>query len=237
MRVKFKVFITLLFLAGIMVFILSSDIFSLKNIYVTGNKTVSKDDIINLSGLQYGQSLFKMNKKKVYKNLFNNPKVKAIRIKRILPSSLSIDIIERVAVAAIPYLGSYLNIDEEALIIEVVSLSQETNIPILEGLSFDDFKIGEKFIANNDEQLRIALKILSALKTAELNKEINVINIEDTDSIELISNFDVSVILCNSNLDYKIQMAKLIIEDLKKRDKKGIVDMKHEGNPIFRERE
>lgn len=220
-----------------MVFILSSDIFSLKNIYVTGNKTVSKDDIINLSGLQYGQSLFKMNKKKVYKNLFNNPKVKAIRIKRILPSSLSIDIIERVAVAAIPYLGSYLNIDEEALIIEVVSLSQETNIPILEGLSFDDFKIGEKFIANNDEQLRIALKILSALKTAELNKEINVINIEDTDSIELISNFDVSVILCNSNLDYKIQMAKLIIEDLKKRDKKGIVDMKHEGNPIFRERE
>ncbi len=237
MRTKFKVFIGILIFASIMVFILSSDIFLLKNIYVTGNKTIPKDDIINLSGLQYGQSLFKMNKKKVYKNLFNNPKVKAIRIKRILPSSLSIDIIERVAVAAIPYLGSYLNIDEEALIIEVVSLSQETNIPILEGLSFDDFKIGEKFIANNDEQLRIALKILSALKTAELSKEINVINIEDTDSIELISNFDVSVILCNSNLDYKIQMAKLIIEDLKKRDKKGIVDMKHEGNPIFRERE
>lgn len=237
MRTKFKVFIGILIFASIMVFILSSDIFLLKNIYVTGNKTIPKDDIINLSGLQYGQNLFKMNKKKIYKNLFNNPKIKAIRIKRILPSSLSIDIIERVAVAAIPYLGSYLNIDEESLIIEVASLSQGTNIPVLEGLSFDDFKMGEEFKGDNDEQLEIVLRILTALKNAELSKEINLINIEDTDNIVLTSTSDISVILNNSNLDYKIQMAKLIIEDLIKNDKKGIIDMKHEGNPIFRERE
>lgn len=236
-RRKFKVFIAVLFLAGAMVFILSSDIFSLKNIYITGNKTISKDDIINVSGLQYGQSLFKMNKKKIYKNLFKNPKIKAIRIKRILPSSLSLDIIERVAIASIPYLGSHLNIDEEALIIEVASLGKDTNIPVLKGLTFGDFKTGEIFKSDNDIQLGIALKILSALKIAGLDKDIIFINIEDIENIELVSGTGISVILCNSNLEYKIQMAKLIIEDLEKKGKKGIIDMKHEGNPIFKERE
>jgi cell division protein FtsQ len=236
-RVNFKVFLVLLLLAGIMVFIISSDIFSLKNIYVTGNKTIPKDVIINVTGLQYGQSLFKMNKKKIYKNLFNNPKVKAVRIRRILPSSLSLDIIERVAVASIPYLGSYLNIDEEALIIEVASLEKDKNVPVLEGLTFGDFKTGEIFKADNDIQLTIALEILSALKTAGLDKDIILINIGDTENIELTSNSGISVIICNSNLEYKIQMAKLIIEDLEKKEKEGIIDMKHDGNPIFKERE
>ncbi len=237
MKAKFKIFLTILVLAGIMVFLLSSDIFSLKNIYVTGNKTIPKDDIINLSRLQYGQNLFKMNKKKIYKNLFNNPKIKAIRIKRVLPSGISLDIIEREAIAAIPYLGSFLNIDEEALIVEVTGLGQGTGIPVVEGLSFDDFKTGEEMIVDNKEQLDTAMEILLALKNADISKEIELINVKDIENIELIANDDISLIIRNHNLDYKIQMAKLIMDDLKKNDKKGIIDMKHEGNPIFRERE
>jgi cell division protein FtsQ len=237
MRAKFKFFLTILFFVGIMVFLLSSDIFSLKKIYVTGNKTIPKDDIINLSRLQYGQNLFKMNKKKIYKNLFNNPKIKAIRIKRVLPSGISLDIIEREAIAAIPYLGSFLNIDEEALIVEVTGLSQRTGIPIVEGLSFEDFKTGEEMMVDNKEQLDTAMEILLALKNADLSKEINLINVKDIENIELISNADINIIIRNHNLDYKIQMAKLIMDDLIKNDKKGTIDMKHEGNPIFRERE
>lgn len=237
MRAKFKIFLTILILAGIMVFLLSSDIFSLKNIYVTGNKTIPKDDIIKLSRLQYGQNLFKMNKKKIYKYMFNNPKIKAIRIKRVLPSGISLDIIEREAIAAIPYLGSFLNIDEEALIVEVTGLSQGAGIPVVEGLSFDDFKTGEEIIVENKEQLDTAMEILLALKNADISKDIKLINVKDIENIELIANNDISLIIRNHNLDYKIQMAKLIMEDLKKNDKKGIIDMKHEGNPIFRERE
>lgn len=235
MRIWFRIFIIIFLLVSIMVFTMSSDLFSLKNIYVTGNKTIPKDDIINLSKLQYGQNLFKMNKKKIIKNIFNNPKVKAVRIKRILPSGVSLDIIEREAIAVIPYLGSYLNIDDEALIIAVTGLSQETSIPIVEGFTFDDFKIGEIIKTDNNEQLELTMKILASLKNAGLNKDIDLINIKDVDNIELVTNSDIRIILCNNKLDYKIQMAKSIIEDLLKNDKKGIIDMRHEGNPIFKE--
>lgn len=237
MKTWFKIFIIILIFAGALIFILSSELFSLKSIYVTGNKTISKDDIINLSHLQYGKNLFKVNKKKIVRSIFRNPKIKAVRIKRILPSGMSLDIIERDAIAIIPYLGSYLNIDEEALIIAVTGLSKETNVPIIEGFEFNDFKIGEKISIDDKEQLGITMEILNSLQGTELVESIDLINVEDLGNIELITKEGINVIICNNDLFYKMQMAKSIIEDLRKNEKRGIIDMRHDGNPIFKERE
>ncbi|MCK9217236.1 MAG: FtsQ-type POTRA domain-containing protein [Firmicutes bacterium] len=237
MRTWFKGFIVILLLASALMFILSSELFSLKSIYVTGNKTITKNDIINLSQLQYGKNLFKVNKKKIVKSIFKNPKIKAVRIKRILPSSVSIDIIEREAIAIIPYLGSYLNIDDEALIIAVTGLSKETNIPIIEGFEFNDFKIGEMIKIDNKEQLDITMDILIALKDIDLSESIDLINVEDINNVKLITKEGINIIICNNDLLYKMQMAKSIIEDLLKNEKKGIIDMRHDGNPIFKESE
>lgn len=234
MRVWFKIFIMVLIISIFGAFILSSDLFSLKNIYVTGNKTVPKDDIIRLSNLQYGQNIFRINKKKIVKNIFDSPKIKAIRIKRILPSSLSLDLVEREAVALIPYLGSYLSIDEEALIIEVSGISEKTSVPVVEGFAFNDFKIGELLRIDNNEQLDIALKISKALKNSKLNEDVSIINIEDLNNILLTTRTGIRVYLCNNDIDYKIQLAKAIIEDLLKNNEKGIIDMRHDGNPIYK---
>ena len=234
MRVWFKIFIMVLIISIFGAFILSSDLFSLKNIYVTGNKTVPKDDIIRLSNLQYGQNIFRINKKKIVKNIFDSPKIKAIRIKRILPSSLSLDLVEREAVALIPYLGSYLCIDEEALIIEVSGISEKTSVPVVEGFAFNDFKIGEVLRIDNNEQLDIALKISKALKNSKLNEDVSIINLENLDSIMLTTRTGIRVYLCNNDIDYKIQLAKAIIEDLLKNNEKGIIDMRHDGNPIYK---
>lgn len=215
-------------------FILSSDLFSLKNIYVTGNKTVPKDDVIRLSNLQYGQNVFRINKKKIVKNIFDSPKIKAVRIKRILPSSLSLDLVEREAVALIPYLGSYLSIDEEAMIIEVDGISEKTSVPIVEGFAFNDFKIGEVLRIDSNEQLDAALEISKALKNSKFIEDVSMINIEDLDNIMLTTRTGIRVYLCNNDIDYKIQLAKAIVEDLIKNNEKGIIDMRHDGNPIYK---
>ncbi len=234
MRTRFKIFIIIFILTVFGAFILSSDLFSLKNIYVTGNKTVPKDDIIRLSDLQYGQNVFRINKKKIIKNIFLSPKVKAVRIKRILPSSISIDIIERQTLALIPYLGSYLNIDDEAMIIEVSGMSIETSVPVVEGFKFNDFKIGEILSIDNSEQLDITLKLIRAMENSELIGEISLINIEDMNNILLTTRTGTKILMCNNKIDYKISMVKTIMEDLLKNNEKGTIDMRHEGNPIFK---
>ena len=54
------------------------------------------------------------------KSIFQNPYVKMIKINRVLPDKVVIDIIERDIMAYVPYVGSYLNIDEEGMILEII---------------------------------------------------------------------------------------------------------------------
>ncbi len=79
------------------------------------------------------------------------------------------------------------------------------------------------------------MDILVKLANANLLKAIKLINIEDIENIELVTDTDIRIVLCDNKLDYKIQMAKSILEDLLKNEKRGIVDMRHDGNPIFKE--
>lgn len=234
MKSWFKIFILVLVIAVLIAFLLSSDLFNIKNIFVTGNKTVPKDDIIRMSNIQYNQNIFKLNSKKVIKGMFENPKIKAVRINRVLPSSVALDIIEREGIALLPYLGSYINIDEDALIIEVISLESDLSLPRILGITFGDFKIGEKLKVENQDQINIVIEILKYLKNLEMTGIIETIDVEDASNIIITTRNNIRILLGNNKLDYKISMAKTIVEDLTEDNEVGIVDMRHDGNPIFR---
>lgn len=234
MKSWFKIFILVLIIAVLIAFLLSSDLFNIKNIYVTGNKTVPKDDIIRMSGIQYNQNIFKLNNKKIVKGMFDNPKIKAVRIKRILPSGVAVDIIEREGTALLPYLGSFINIDDETIIIEVISLESELNLPKVIGINFGDFKIGEKLKVDNQDQIDMVMEVLGYLKNVEMIGIIETIDAEDASNIIVTTRNNIRVLLGNNKLDYKIAMAKTIVEDLTEDNEVGIVDMRHDGNPVFR---
>lgn len=234
MKSLFKFFILVFIFGIIAAFLLSSELFQIKNIYVTGNKTVPKDEIIKLSNIKYNQNIFKLNRKEVIKGMFENPKIKAVRIKRVLPSSIALDIIEREGIALIPYLGSYINIDEETVIIEVVNLENKLNLPKVQGITFSDFKIGEKLKSENQDQLDTMMEVLNYIKNVKMTDIIETIDVGDSSNIIITTSNNIRVYLGNSKLDYKISMAKSIIEDLNNDNEVGIVDMRHEGNPIFK---
>ncbi|HHY77415.1 MAG TPA: FtsQ-type POTRA domain-containing protein [Clostridiales bacterium] len=234
MKSAFKIFILVLILGISAALLLSSDIFNIKNIYVTGNKTVPKNEIILLSNIQYNQNIFRLNRKKIIKNILHHPKIKAVRMKRVLPSSIALDIIEREGVALIPYLGSYITIDEESVILEVISLDYNLDLPVIQGITFSDFKLGEELISDNKEKLSIVMNILKYLKSVEMTEMVETINVEDTSNIVINSKSNVLFYLGNNNLDYKIRMAKSILDDLNEKMETGIVDMRHEGSPIFK---
>jgi len=202
MKSGFKFFIFVLILGIGAALLLSSDLFNIKNIYVTGNKSVPKNEIIQLSSIQYDQNIFRLNRKRIIKNIFQNPKIKAVRMKRVLPSSIALDIIEREGFALIPYLGSYITIDEETVILEVISLDNNLNLPIVNGITFSDFKLGEELKSENKEQLSIVMDILQHLKSVEMTELIETIDVEDTSNIIITTKSDVRIYLGNNNFNY-----------------------------------
>lgn len=235
MRVKFKYIILIFILCLCAVFILSSGFFSIKNIKVSGNKNVSEEAIIKLSDLKYGENIFRINKMRVIKTLFQEPRLKMINIRRSLPNTVIIDVIEREAIALVPYVGSYLNIDEEGIIIEISPSLKKSNLPIINGLKFDTFKLGEYLEIANKEQFDITKSIISEIKNTDLINEISTIDVSNIDNIQLTT---VKGILLNmgssKEIKGKMAFAKAIIEDVNKKQLKGTIDMSQDGNPVFK---
>jgi cell division protein FtsQ len=214
---------------------LTSSLFNIKTINVSGNERVSQQEIIRLSGLNYQQNILRINTKETMKGIFQNPYVKKIKIRRALPNIINIDIIERKPMVLAPYVGSYLFVDEEGIVVEINASIKDMKLPIVTGLKFNTFKLGEELKVENKEQLSTVVTLIKEITRAGINQEITEINTADTQNIMLITKNGVKINLGDaSNMEKKLPMAKAILQDLYKKNLKGTVEMGQKGNPFFR---
>lgn len=235
MRKAFKYILYIILLTFSIAFLLTSSLFNIKTINVTGNIRVSQQEIIRLSGLSYQQNIFRINTKATMKSIFQNPYVKKIKIDRALPNVINIDIIERKPLVLVPYVGSYLYVDQEGIVVEINSSIKDLKLPIINGLKFSTFKLGEEIKLENKQQLESMVKLINEISNTGINQEITEINTADVSNIKLITKNGIKINLGDaSDLENKIPLAKAIIQDLNKKKLKGTVEMGHKGNPFFK---
>lgn len=235
MRKTFKYILILLVIVFTAAFLLTSSLFNIKTINVIGNKRVSQQEIIRLSGLNYQQNIFRINTKSTMKNIFLSPYVKKIKISRRLPNVIDIDIIEREPMVLAPYVGSYLYIDEDGIVVEINSSIKGLQLPLIKGLKYNTFKLGEELKVEDKQQLDSVVKLIKEIQNAGLNQEIVEINAEDTLNLQLITVKEIIINLGDDrDIQKKIPLAKAIIQDLNSKKLKGTVEMGHQGNPVFK---
>lgn len=203
-------FLLLFLLIVIFCFLLMSPVFSVKNIYTEGFLYTPENSIIDASGIYYGQNIFCINKVNAVTRILNLPYVDDVEIRRSLPGSIRIFIKEKAPLAEAHFYGSKLIISEDGILLNVITDDEETNLPMMKGISATDITTGKLFESTNKEQFQTFLDVLNNLKK---NGMINdVIQIEDKDGVLVylkeghIANFGDS-----SNLQYKILLLKEII--------------------------
>ena len=235
MRGRFKYVVLLFIICIFSAFFLSSSFFQIKYLVVNGNNSVTREEIIKLSAIYYGENIFRINKRNSMKSIFQNPYVKMIKINRVLPDRVVIDIIERDIMAYVPYVGSYLNIDDEGMILEINPAIKRTDLPVVRGLKFETFKVGEFLSVENEEQFSTTTQIIKVIKNAGMLDMVSEIDISDLTNIRLIIKEGIKANLgSDDNMEYKISFAKSIIEDIIKQNLKGTIEMSHNGNPVFK---
>lgn len=233
MKLKYMVLLFIICISS--AFLVSSSLFQIKAIAVSGNKSVATEEIIRLSSIYYGENIFRINKKSSMKSIFQSPYVKMINIKRHLPNKVEIDIIERDVMAVVPYLGSYLNIDEDGMIIQIDQLIKKREVPVLKGLKFSTFKIGEFLNIENKAQLGVTINVIKEMKNAGLIGQLDEIDVTDIQNIKLKTKGGINVSLgSEDNLNYKVGFMKTILEDVTKQKQKGTIELGNKGNPIFK---
>lgn len=241
---KIKFFVKLFLLVGIIAggttFALTSPIFNINNINVVNNVTIPSDTIISLSGLKSGENIFKFYKGNVIEKIKENPYVESIEIHRKLPSTIEINIIERVATYSVDYMGKYAYINTQGYILEISDDSR--NMPIIQGATTNEKDIVPGNRLNNDDLRRLeqVIRIMNAAKDSGLDGQVTNIDISDENEYSIYLNDEKKRVYLGdgSNLSNKMLYVQAIIEQEKGKEGDIFVngDLNNKFNPYFREK-
>ena len=216
-----------------------SPLFNIKTIEVEGNELISKNEIISLSQIQIDENTFKLNKRKIIKQIKENAYIDEVTIARKLPSNIIIKVEERKPAYLLEYAGSYIYLDKQGYMLEINT--EKLELPILQGASTEtsDFAVGNRLCEEDLEKLSSLIKIMELAKINEISNLITRIDIENKQNIKLIfeTKDKIAYLGDSTNLIDKIPLVKKILEENESKAGEIFVNMDlNKENPIFRER-
>ncbi len=218
--------ILIIFLLTIVAFfILSSDIFSVETVFVENNTLFSQEEIIAMSGIVFGINTFKIKTKDISERIMDNPFIKNVKVSRILPDGINIEIDERKEAACVFFVDQSIVLDDEGYVLKTV----ESNpyLTIIDGLEIEGFIVGERIKIKKQEVLEEVLNVIMEMDRHDLFfKKISIEN----DQLK-VAIYD--KLFCNANSQVLMDNMKTlgdIIYDLHKKDiKRGIIRVESDG--------
>ena len=225
---------------GLLVFLLLSPIFNIKNIIVEKNEKISTEQIISLSKIEKDINMFKVSVVDTINAINENPYVKKVEIKRKLPDTIKLIVTERKPTFVLEHGSSYAYIDNQGYILEI-SANNEGEMTKIKGYETKEENIlpGNRLEENDLKKLNTAIKIISAAANNEIDKIITTINIENENDYSLyLESKGKTVYLgdCTS-LDTRMLYVKVILEKEKDHEGEIFVNMDlNEKKPYFREK-
>ena len=121
------------------------------------------------------------------------------------------------------------------MILEISTAVKTPELPVINGMKFDTFKVGEFLTVEDEEQFAVTTELISEIKNAGITNIVKEIDVTDLSNIRLKVKEGINVDLGSiDNIRYKVNFAKSIIEDATKKNLKGTIEMSHKGNPVFK---
>jgi len=202
---------------------LISPFFEIKTIEISEMKKYSNEELCQMLDIDTGDNLFLFGRLEASRILKNNPYVDDFDISYSYPDTVTIEIKERLVRGYVPYMGAYLYIDDYGRVLEINKETKD-NLPVVEGLVFDSFAIGDLIDAENKEAFDIMVDTAQLMNKYELLDSVMRIDLSDTSRVLAYVN-NVEVNLGDmSDGDQKIRLMAEIIKNIDKKDR-GTLDL------------
>lgn len=218
---KFKFILKIILLLGIIIggiaFAMISPLFNVKEIQVLNNEQVSTETIVSLSELKTEENIFRFSKSKVISKIKENAYIENVKIHRNIPSTIQIEVQERIHSYSVDFLGKYAYISNQGYILEIAEDSKQKTI--LQGIetSEEQVAVGNRLKNEDLEKLEDVIRIMNAAK--EYNLDVKVTSIDMTNkneySIYLEEEKKKVHLGDNTNLSNKMLYVNAIIEEEK----------------------
>lgn len=202
-------------IAGGTTFAMVSPIFNIQEIQVTGNEKISADTVISLSGLSKGQNIFRFLSSNIIEQIKTEAYIQNAEISRSFPNKIIINVKERKQRFNVEFLNGYAYIDSQGYILEISSNKLE--LPTIQGISTPENEIvaGNRLNQEDLEKLEVALKIMDAYKSCNLDDRVTSIDISDKNNYSIYMENDKKTIYIGdgSSLGDKILWIQAILKD------------------------
>ncbi|HCT65311.1 MAG TPA: hypothetical protein DIC60_08635 [Lachnospiraceae bacterium] len=227
-RSKKFLFITISFVAVFAV--LLSPVFNIKQINVTEMKKYTKDEVCGIIGVELGENLFAFSSRNAKKNLLADTYVEDAKITKKFPSTINIEIKERKVRGYVPYMDSYLYIDEYGRVLEIKG-SFTDPLPVVTGLNFDRFQLGEKIEADNKDAFDVVVVIAQVMTKYDMLDTVVKLDVSDTKKITAYVNKIEINLGSVTNCDEKIRTMAEVVKKIPEKDR-GSLDLSDLSKPI-----
>lgn len=217
-NILLNIFLLLTISSLIFLIIFKSDFFKINNIQVLGNLELDKEDIVKYSQIYIGENIFRINRKNIEENLKKLPYVKEVKIRRILPQDILIDLVEREEKVLVKLISSYQVIDLEGYILKEVD-KPDNKLPIILGLNIHGLGRGDNlFNSIDNEELIVFLEEADRL---DLLSQIESIDLKSLNNIDILLKSGIDITFGKlDNVEYRLRLLDEVLKDIKEREVK-----------------
>ena len=228
-----------------------SPFFNVAEIKVKDAVNYDQQTLITTSGIKIGENGFKKIFNKPGKFYYfrigsaenaiieNCPYVKSVKVRFVVPSTVTIEIKEREPAAFLSLAGTNLLIDIEGVLLEINPDLKKVDLPVFKGIKIDSYKPGKKLEIPEDTLLSAFevfenIRVVDGENMDKLLPSVDYIDVGDIYNIRISLQSRVMVNLGKpEDLNYKMNAVQTIFTKNIKKSERGKLDFSSDENPVF----
>lgn len=209
-----KIFAVLVIFVIIWAVFFKSPYFQIDTIQINGLDNLSEEQVKGMLTTNEGNNIFSFSTSKCEKNILKSHYVENVSVSRELPHTIIIDLNEYKLRGYVPYMGSYLYINEDGLILDIQK-NVTKQLPVIEGLNFNSFTAGEVLKVDNPSAFTTMVELARLFDKYQLLTDIIRVDVTNVNDIHLYVN---KVDIEFGDMDNANRKLLMLIEVLKQLD-------------------
>lgn len=187
-------FFALLTLLTIGILVMLQTVFRVEAVCVIGHSSHTAKEVVNASGLTYGQSIFSVNAEEVARHLEKDHTLifKGLQVK--YPNLVYIQVEERTPVSLMQWLGVHYVLDKDGLVMdETTGTELIGKLPVVTGIRVSSAHKGQFLTVKSQKQLDAYCKLIVELNLQNYAGQVTEIRLNNPENVYLVTAEGISV--------------------------------------------
>lgn len=188
--------------------------FSVQEIEINGIDNLTQEQVKSMLTVAEGDNIFSFSASNSEDNIMKSHYVETVSVSRDLPNKVVADIKEYKLRGYVPYMGSYLYINEDGLILDIQKEITK-QLPVVEGLNFDSFTVGEVLKVDNQSAFTTMVELSRLFEKYQLLTDVIRVDVTNVNDVHMyVNKVDVEL----GSMDDANRKLLMLVEVLKQLD-------------------